>query len=78
MSSLHDRIAQFRKMATDDPDNELGHFRLGQLLMEDNQHAAAVEAFEKTVELSPNSRRSTSTSGNVTANSVRRTRRSKC
>ena len=53
MSSLHDRIAQFRKMATDDPENELGHFRLGQLLTEDGQHAEAVKAFEKTLELSP-------------------------
>ena len=34
MSQLQERIAQFRKMASDDPDNELGHFRLGQLLME--------------------------------------------
>lgn len=53
MSSLHDRIAQFRKMATDDPENELGHFRLGQLLMEDGQHAEAVRSFERTLELSP-------------------------
>ncbi len=53
MSSLHDRIAQFRKMATDDPENELGHFRLGQLLAEDGQHAEAVKSFEKTLELSP-------------------------
>lgn len=53
MSSLHDRIAQFRKMATDDPENELGHFRLGQLLAEDGQHAEAVKSFEKTIELSP-------------------------
>ena len=27
MSQLQERIAQFRKMANDDPDNELGHFR---------------------------------------------------
>jgi tetratricopeptide (TPR) repeat protein len=53
MSSLHDRIAQFRKMATDDPENELGHFRLGQLLAEDGQHAEAVKSFERTIELSP-------------------------
>lgn len=53
MSQLAERIAQFRKMATDDPDNELGHFRLGQLLMEDGQHAAAVASFERTLELSP-------------------------
>ena len=48
-----DRIAQFRKMTTDDPDNELGHFRLGQLLMEDGQFAPAAESFARTIELSP-------------------------
>ena len=53
MSQLAERIAQFRKMATDDPDNELGHFRLGQLLMEDNQHAEAIASFARTLELSP-------------------------
>ena len=53
MSQLAERIAQFRKMATDDPDNELGHFRLGQLLLEDNQPAEAVKSFERTLELSP-------------------------
>lgn len=53
MSSLQDRIAQFRKMATDDPENELGHFRLGQLLMEDNQLAEAVKSFEQALHLSP-------------------------
>ncbi|HVK14051.1 MAG TPA: Fe(2+)-trafficking protein [Gemmataceae bacterium] len=53
MSSLHDRIAQFRKMASDDPDNELGHFRLGQLLAEAGNHEEAVASFERTLELSP-------------------------
>src|SRR5437868_12387928 len=53
MSSLNDRIAQFRKMASDDPDNELGHFRLGQLLTEANEHGEAVKSFERTLELSP-------------------------
>ena len=53
MSPAADRIAQFRKMTTDDPDNELGHFRLGQLLMEDGQYAEAVPSFERTLELSP-------------------------
>jgi len=53
MSSLQDRIAQFRKMASDDPDNELGHFRLGQLLAESGDHAAAAKSFERTLELSP-------------------------
>ncbi len=48
-----DRIAQFRKMANDDPDNELGHFRLGQLLMEAGQYDEAVQSFRRTLELSP-------------------------
>ena len=53
MSQLPERIAQFRKMASDDPDNELGHYRLGQLLMEAGQHQEAVQSFRRTLELSP-------------------------
>lgn len=54
MSTLQKQIEQFRKMATDDPDNELGHFRLGQLLMEDEKPGEAVASFEKTIALAPN------------------------
>jgi tetratricopeptide (TPR) repeat protein len=54
MSQLQQRIAQFRKMATDDPDNELGHFRLGQLLMEAGQFDEATTSFERTLEIEPN------------------------
>src|SRR5438105_108965 len=50
---LQERIAQFRKMATDDPDNELGHFRLGQLLLEDGQFEEAARSFRRTLVLSP-------------------------
>ncbi len=53
MNSLDERIAQFRKMANDDPDNELGHFRLGQLLMEAGQFEEALQSFRRTLELSP-------------------------
>ena len=45
MSQIQDRIAQFRKMANDDPDNELGHYRLGQLLTEDKQYGEAIRSF---------------------------------
>ena len=45
MSSLHDRIAEFRKMANDDPDNDLGHYRLGQLLLEAGQYDEAIQSF---------------------------------
>jgi tetratricopeptide (TPR) repeat protein len=50
---LQERIAQFRKMAADDPDNELGHFRLGQLLAEAGEHHEAARSFRRTLELSP-------------------------
>ncbi len=53
MSQLQERIAQFQKMANDDPDNELGHYRLGQLLMEAGQFDEAVASFRRTLELSP-------------------------
>lgn len=53
MTQLQERIAQFQKMANDDPDNELGHYRLGQLYMEDDQHEEAVKSFRRTLELSP-------------------------
>lgn len=53
MSQLQERIAQFKKMANDDPDNELGHYRLGQLLMEAGQFDEAVASFRRTLELSP-------------------------
>src|SRR5207302_9802315 len=53
MSQLQDRIAQFRKMANDDPDNELGHYRLGQLLMDGGQFDEAVASFRRTLELMP-------------------------
>jgi tetratricopeptide (TPR) repeat protein len=53
MSQLPERIAQFRKMAADDPENELGHYRLGQLLMENKEYDPAVASFRRTLELSP-------------------------
>src|SRR5438132_9760673 len=53
MSQLQERITQFRKMANDDPENELGHFRLGQLLMEAGQDEEAVDSFRRTLQLSP-------------------------
>lgn len=53
MSQVTERIAQFQKMTGDDPDNELGHFRLGQLFQEAGDHAKAVASFERTLEISP-------------------------
>jgi tetratricopeptide (TPR) repeat protein len=53
MSQLQERIVQFQKMANDDPENELGHYRLGQLYLEDKQYDEAVKSFRRTLELSP-------------------------
>ncbi|QVL30173.1 Fe(2+)-trafficking protein [Telmatocola sphagniphila] len=53
MSQLSERIAQFQKMTNDDPDNELGHFRLGQLYMEAEDFEKAIESFNRTLEISP-------------------------
>lgn len=48
-----EQIARFRNMVQGDPDDDLAHFRLGQVLMEDGQLDEAVRAFERTLELSP-------------------------
>ena len=48
MNQLQDRILQFRKMVHDDPESELGYFRLGQLLMEAGERDEAVTSFRRT------------------------------
>ena len=45
------RLAQFRKMAADDPDNELGHLSLGRELMNAGHYADAAESLRRTIEL---------------------------
>jgi len=52
-SNQLERIAQFRKMANDDPDNELGHFSLGKALMDAGEFGEAIASFERTVVLNP-------------------------
>jgi Fe-S cluster biosynthesis and repair protein YggX len=48
------RIEQFRKMAEDDPNNELGHFSLGRALLESGQPADAAKSFQRVIALNPN------------------------
>ena len=48
------RIEQFRKMANDDPSNELGHFSLGRALLDANQPAEAAKSFQRVIALNPN------------------------
>lgn len=47
------RIAQFRKMAADDPDNELGHLSLGRELSSAGEHGEAVKSFRRALEINP-------------------------
>lgn len=53
MSQPSDPIAHWRKMAHDDPENDLAHYRLGQELMKAGQSEEAVRSFRRTLELSP-------------------------
>src|SRR5437867_2151180 len=48
------RIEQFRKMANDDPNNELGHFSLGRALLESGEPAEAAKSFQRVIALNPN------------------------
>ena len=46
-----ERVEQFRKMAADDPDNELGHLSLGRELLRAGKPADAAESFRRTLEI---------------------------
>ncbi|MGH7177159.1 MAG: Fe(2+)-trafficking protein [Tepidisphaeraceae bacterium] len=54
MSETDLRIEQFRKMANDDPDNELGHFSLGRALFEAGRFDEAIASLSRVLELNPN------------------------
>ena len=54
MADTASRIEQFRKMAGDDPNNELGHFSLGREYLNAGQPAEAVESLERAVAINPN------------------------
>ncbi|MEO0513337.1 MAG: Fe(2+)-trafficking protein [Planctomycetota bacterium] len=45
------RIAQFEKMASDDPDNDMAHFSLGNAYQQAGRFAEAAESFLRCVEL---------------------------
>jgi len=57
MSDLDTRIQHFTKMATDDPENELGHFSLGRALMEAGRFDQAIASFGRVIELNPKNSR---------------------
>jgi Fe-S cluster biosynthesis and repair protein YggX len=51
---LNERIENFRKMVEGSPNDELGHFSLGKLLMEAGRVEEAAGEFDKVIELNPN------------------------
>ena len=54
MSETGSRIEQFRKMASDDPGNELGHFSLGRELLNAGQFEEAVASLDRALAINPN------------------------
>jgi Fe-S cluster biosynthesis and repair protein YggX len=54
MSDADNRIEQFKKMANDDPNNELGHFSLGRAYLEGGRAADAAASFERVIQINPN------------------------
>ena len=54
MAEINSRIEQFRKMANDDPSNEVAHFSLGREYLAAGQDEAALASLGKCLELNPN------------------------
>lgn len=53
MPSLDDRIAQFEKMAREDPENDMAHFSLGGAYTQAERFADAATAYTKCFQLNP-------------------------
>lgn len=51
MADNNSRIEQFKKMAADDPTNELGHFSLGRAYLDAGRYAEAVASLEQVLKL---------------------------
>lgn len=52
-TDLERRIAQFERMASADPDNEMAHFSLGNALLQAGRPVDAARSFEACVRLAP-------------------------
>ncbi len=53
MTEADSRLEQFKKMAADDPDNELGHFSLGRAYLEAGMHDGAIASLQRAIEINP-------------------------
>ena len=54
MAEMNSRVEQFRKMANDDPTNEVAHFSLGREYLSAGQYEQAIASLGKCLELNPN------------------------
>lgn len=54
MAAAGDRIEQFRKMANDDPNNEVAHFSLGREYLAVGRYEEAAAELARCVQLNPN------------------------
>jgi Fe-S cluster biosynthesis and repair protein YggX len=54
MAESASRIEQFKKMASDDPNNELGHFSLGRAYLDSGATSEAAESFQRCLAINPN------------------------
>lgn len=53
MSDLERRIAQFERMASADPENEMAHFSLGNAYLQSGRAAEAAGSFEACIRVAP-------------------------
>lgn len=53
MAEINARIENFKKMASDDPNNELGHFSLGRAYMEAGMYDGAIASFDRVISIKP-------------------------
>jgi Fe-S cluster biosynthesis and repair protein YggX len=72
MADIQSRIDQFKKMANDDPDNELGHFSLGRAYFDAGNREAAIESFRRVIQINPNMSRAYQLTGMALLQSGRR------
>jgi Fe-S cluster biosynthesis and repair protein YggX len=54
MADVNTRIEQFKKMAGDDPNNELGHFSLGRAYLDAGMDDGAIASFARVLEINAN------------------------
>ena len=54
VTQINERLEQFRKMAADDPNNELGHFSLGRAYLDAGMAADAIGSLARALSINPN------------------------